>query len=108
VVRAAHLWFAPAGGELELEIKLQSGDTRLGFSISHTEEVIRTNESTPGVASMHSGMLELYHRARCASKLPAGEMLLVGRLALRARLRRMPDFDPRDGSREGRRITHLV
>jgi hypothetical protein len=41
VVRAARLWFAPAAGELALEIKLQPGDTRLGFAISRTEEVIR-------------------------------------------------------------------
>jgi hypothetical protein len=67
------------GGELTLEIKLQLGDTRLGFAISHTEEIIKTDESTPGVASMHSSLLELYHRACHASKLPTGEMLSVGR-----------------------------
>jgi hypothetical protein len=39
VVRAARLWFAPLGGELALEIKLQPGDMRLGFAISRTEEV---------------------------------------------------------------------
>jgi hypothetical protein len=42
VVRAARLWFAPVGGELALEIKLQAGDTRLGFAISRTEEVINS------------------------------------------------------------------
>jgi hypothetical protein len=94
VVRAAHLWFAPVGGELTLEIKLQPGDTRLGFAISRTEEVIHTDESTPGVASMRSGLLELYHRARRASKLPAGEMLPVGR--------------PCMCGRGGKRIMHLV
>jgi hypothetical protein len=85
VVGAARLWFAPAGGELTLEIKLQPGDTRLRFSISRTEEVIHTDESTPGVASMRSGLLELYHHTRCASKLPAGEMLLAGRTCMHDR-----------------------
>jgi hypothetical protein len=79
VVRAARLWFATAGGELRLEIKLQPGDTRLGFAISRTEEVIHTDKSTLGVTSTRSGLLELYHYARHASKLPAGEMLSVGR-----------------------------
>jgi hypothetical protein len=78
VVREARLWFAPAGGELTMEIKLQPGDTRLGFAISHTEEVIHIDESMPGVASTRSGLLELYHRMRRASKLPAGEMLPAG------------------------------
>ena len=39
VVRALRLWYAPVAGELALEIKLQPGDTRLGFAISRTEEV---------------------------------------------------------------------
>lgn len=39
VVRAVRLWYAPVAGELALEIKLQPGDTRLGFAISRTEEV---------------------------------------------------------------------
>jgi hypothetical protein len=65
----------PAGGELALEIKLQPGDTRLGFAISRTEEVIHTDESTPRVASTCSGPLELYHSAHRAKKLPAGEMM---------------------------------
>jgi hypothetical protein len=60
------------------------------------------------VASTRSSLLELYHHARCASKLPGGEMLPAGRPALHVRPRRLPDFDPRDGGREGRRITHLV
>jgi hypothetical protein len=83
VVRAARLWFAPAGGELTLEIKLQPGDTRLGFAISRSEEVNRTDESTLEVASTRSGLLELYHCVRRASKLPAGEMLPVGRTCAR-------------------------
>ncbi|KAK3121480.1 hypothetical protein QOZ80_8BG0654110 [Eleusine coracana subsp. coracana] len=74
VVRAVRLWYGPAGGELALEIKLQPGDTRLGFAISRTEEGFIyvssvADESTPGVASTRSGLLELYLRARRASKL---------------------------------------
>lgn len=40
VVRAVRLWYTPKSGEMPLEIKLQEGDTKLGFSISRTEEVI--------------------------------------------------------------------
>lgn len=39
VVRAVRLWFAPLGGEIAVEIKLQEGDVKLGFAISRTEEV---------------------------------------------------------------------
>ena len=39
VVRAVRLWYAPLGVELPLEIKLRDDDTKLGFSISRTEEV---------------------------------------------------------------------
>lgn len=39
VVRAVRLWFAPLGVEFPLEIKLKEEDTKLGFSISRTEEV---------------------------------------------------------------------
>jgi hypothetical protein len=85
VVRVARLWFAPAGGELTLEIKLQPGDTRLGFAITRTEEVIHTDESTLGVASTRSDLLELYHRTCRASKLPVGEMLPAGRPCMRGR-----------------------
>ncbi|CAO2188943.1 unnamed protein product [Urochloa humidicola] len=74
VVRAVRLWYAPVAGELALEIKLQPGDTRLGFAISRTEEGFIyvssvADESTPGVASTRSGLLELYRRARRASRL---------------------------------------
>ncbi|XP_062192938.1 uncharacterized protein LOC133896366 [Phragmites australis] len=74
VVRAVRLWYAPVAGELALQIKLQPGDTRLGFAISRTEEGFIyvssvADESTPGVASTRSGLLELYRRARCASRL---------------------------------------
>ncbi|OEL13876.1 hypothetical protein BAE44_0025104 [Dichanthelium oligosanthes] len=74
VVRAVRLWYVPVAGELALEIKLQPGDTRLGFAISRTEEGFIyvssvADESTPGVASTRSGLLELYRRARRASRL---------------------------------------
>lgn len=39
VVRAVRLWVTPAAGELAVDIKLQEGDTKLGFAISCTEEV---------------------------------------------------------------------
>lgn len=39
VVRAVRLWFAPLGGEIAVDIKLQEGDVKLGFAISRTEEV---------------------------------------------------------------------
>jgi hypothetical protein len=39
VVKAARLWYS-CRGELELEIPLVEGDTRLGFAISRTEEVL--------------------------------------------------------------------
>lgn len=40
VVKAARLWYSCLGGELLLEIPLEEGDTRLGFAISRTEEVL--------------------------------------------------------------------
>jgi len=43
VVRAVRLWYTPAAGELAIEIKLQEGDSKLGFAISRTEEVLSTN-----------------------------------------------------------------
>jgi hypothetical protein len=42
VVRTVRLWYTPFAGEIALEIKLLQGDTRLGFSISRTEEVSTT------------------------------------------------------------------
>ncbi|XP_040383677.1 uncharacterized protein LOC102699711 [Oryza brachyantha] len=74
VVRAVRLWYTPAAGEAALEIKLLPGDTRLGFAISRTEEGFIyvssvAEESTPGVASTRSGLLELHRAARRASRL---------------------------------------
>lgn len=39
VVRAVRLWFAPLGGEIPVDVKIQEGDTKLGFAIGRTEEV---------------------------------------------------------------------
>uniref|UniRef100_A0ACD5XQT0 Uncharacterized protein n=1 Tax=Avena sativa TaxID=4498 RepID=A0ACD5XQT0_AVESA len=76
LVRAVRLWYAPlgAGGETAVEIALRQGDTRLGFAISRTEEGFIyvssvADESTPGVASTRSGLLELHRAARRAGKL---------------------------------------
>jgi hypothetical protein len=76
LVRAVRLWYAPsgAGGETAVEITLRQGDTRLGFAISRTEEGFIyvssvADESTPGVASTRSGLLELHRAARRAGKL---------------------------------------
>ncbi|XP_073004575.1 uncharacterized protein [Typha latifolia] len=74
VVRAVRLWYTPIAGELAVEIKLQQGDTRLGFAISRTEEGFIyvssvAEENSPGVAATRSGLRELYREARKASKL---------------------------------------
>ena len=76
VVRAVRLWYAPAGagGETAVEIALRQGDTRLGFAFSRTREGFIyvssvADESTPGVASTRSGLLELHRAARRAGKL---------------------------------------
>lgn len=40
VVKAVRLWYTPVAGEYAVEIKLQQGDTKLGFGVSRTEEVL--------------------------------------------------------------------
>jgi hypothetical protein len=72
MVRAVRLWYAPSGAGGE--IALRQGDTRLGFAISRTKEGFIcvssvADESTPGVASTRSGLLELHRAARRAGKL---------------------------------------
>ncbi|WOL19228.1 hypothetical protein Cni_G28026 [Canna indica] len=74
VVRAVRLWYTPTAGEISLEIKLQEGDTKLGFAISRTEEGFIhissvTDDNSPGVASTRSGLRELFQEATRASKL---------------------------------------
>ncbi|KAB2607344.1 hypothetical protein D8674_007061 [Pyrus ussuriensis x Pyrus communis] len=73
VVRAVRLWFAPLGGEIAVEIKLQEDDVKLGFAISRTEEgfiyissVVDGDENAP---STRSGLSNLYKEAMDASRL---------------------------------------
>ncbi|KAL5567187.1 hypothetical protein UlMin_030351 [Ulmus minor] len=73
VVRAVRLWYAPLGGEIPIEIKIQESDTKLGFAISRTEEgfiyissVIDGDENAP---SSRSGLSSLYKEAVAASRL---------------------------------------
>ncbi|KAF8396100.1 hypothetical protein HHK36_017712 [Tetracentron sinense] len=73
-VRAVRLWYAPLGGEFAVEIKLKEGDSKLGFTISRTEEgfiyissVIDDDEND--FASTRSGLKDLYKEAVKASKL---------------------------------------
>nr|XP_010913929.1 uncharacterized protein LOC105039469 [Elaeis guineensis]XP_010913930.1 uncharacterized protein LOC105039469 [Elaeis guineensis] len=74
VVRAVRLWYTPSAGEMAVEIKLQEGDTRLGFAISRTEEGFIyissvTEDDSMEAAATRSGLRELYKEAARASKL---------------------------------------
>lgn len=74
VVRAVRLWYTPSAGEMAVEIKLQEGDTRLGFAISRTEEGFIyissvTEDDSTEAAATRSGLKELYKEAARASKL---------------------------------------
>ncbi|KAG8056252.1 hypothetical protein GUJ93_ZPchr0002g24734 [Zizania palustris] len=74
VIRAVRLWYTPVAGEAALEIRLLPGDTRLGFSISRTEEGFIyvssvAEERPPEGPSTRSGLLELDRAARRASRL---------------------------------------
>ncbi|KAB5572921.1 hypothetical protein DKX38_000115 [Salix brachista] len=44
VVRAARLWYAPLCGEFAIEVKIKEDDTKLGFAISRTEELIKPSD----------------------------------------------------------------
>ncbi|CAL9079323.1 unnamed protein product [Musa textilis] len=74
VVRAVRLWYAPAEGEMAFEIEPREGDTKLGFSISRTDEgfiyisSVEDDDGT-GVAAGRSGLKKLYEAAAAASKL---------------------------------------
>ncbi|XP_020091174.1 uncharacterized protein LOC109712161 [Ananas comosus] len=75
VVKAVRLWYTAAAGELPVEITLQEGDTRLGFSISRTEEgfiyissVVEDDQDNE-TPSTRSGLRDLYREAKSASKL---------------------------------------
>lgn len=74
VMRAIRLWYTPTAGELAVQIKLQEGDSKLGFSISRTEEGFIyissvSDEDDPGTNSTRSDLLNLYKEAKKASKL---------------------------------------
>ncbi|XP_072977409.1 uncharacterized protein [Typha angustifolia] len=75
VVKAVRLWYTPAAGEMLVEIRLQEGDSRLGFAISRTEEgfiyilsVIEDDKDNE-LPSTRSGLRDLYKEAKEASKL---------------------------------------
>ncbi|WOK91991.1 hypothetical protein Cni_G00682 [Canna indica] len=73
VVKAVRLWYTPAAGELAIDIKLQEGDTKLGFAISRTEEgfiyISSVDETENESASTRSGLREMFRQARDTSKL---------------------------------------
>ncbi|KAL0712901.1 hypothetical protein Bca4012_019879 [Brassica carinata] len=73
VVRAVRLWYAPLGVELSLEIKLRDDDTKLGFSISRTEEGFIyvssvTDHEDESAPAARSGLSSLYRDAAKASR----------------------------------------
>ncbi|XP_073136924.1 uncharacterized protein [Henckelia pumila] len=87
VVRAVRLWFSPQAGEIPVEIKVQKTDTKLGFSISRTEEgfiYISSVEEDDGVPSARSGINKLFKLAFQASRL-----LVVSRISNQKVLPRM-------------------
>ncbi|KAF8047818.1 hypothetical protein N665_2815s0001 [Sinapis alba] len=73
LVRAVRLWYAPLGVELPLEIKLRDDDTKLGFSISRTEEGFIyvssvTDHEDENAPAARSGLSSLYRDAAKASR----------------------------------------
>ncbi|WOK92944.1 hypothetical protein Cni_G01636 [Canna indica] len=78
VVRAVRLWYAPAESEMAVEIKPREGDTKLGFSISRTEEGFIYISSVEGgddggratstASAARTGLRKLYKEASSASK----------------------------------------
>ncbi|XP_013744452.1 uncharacterized protein BNACNNG49070D isoform X2 [Brassica napus] len=73
VVRAVRLWYAPLGVELPIEIKLRDDDTKLGFSISRTEEGFIyvssvTDHDDESAPAARSGLSSLYRDAAKASR----------------------------------------
>ncbi|KAG6472824.1 uncharacterized protein LOC122029574 [Zingiber officinale] len=73
VVKAVRLWYTAAAGEVAVDIKLQEGDTKLGFSISRTEEgfiyISSVDETDIEAASTRSGLGDLFRQAKSDSKL---------------------------------------
>ncbi|MQL97943.1 hypothetical protein Taro_030641 [Colocasia esculenta] len=74
VVRAVRLWYTPVAGEYPVEIKLNEGDSRLGFAVSRTQEGFIyvssvSDDDDIGLPSTRSGLKDLYREAKRASKL---------------------------------------
>uniref|UniRef100_A0ACD5YEY1 Uncharacterized protein n=1 Tax=Avena sativa TaxID=4498 RepID=A0ACD5YEY1_AVESA len=75
VVKAARIWYRSTAGEMPLEIQLQEGDTRLGFSVSRTEEgfiyisSVVDDDKGNEAPSTRSGLRDLFNRAKEASRL---------------------------------------
>ncbi|WOL12055.1 hypothetical protein Cni_G20819 [Canna indica] len=72
VVKAVRLWYTPTAGELAVDIRLQEGDTKLGFSISRTEEgfifISSVDETDNEAASTRAGLRDLFRQAESSSK----------------------------------------
>ncbi|KAL7121017.1 hypothetical protein ACP275_02G157800 [Erythranthe tilingii] len=77
VVRGVRLWFSALAGEIPVEIKINDTDTKLGFTISRTEEgfIYMVEADNP---SERSGLSSLYKQASLASRL-----LVVSRISNR-------------------------
>ncbi|EYU42884.1 hypothetical protein MIMGU_mgv1a011958mg [Erythranthe guttata] len=80
VVRGVRLWFSALAGEIPVEIKIKDTDTKLGFTISRTEEgfIYISSVVEADNPSERSGLSSLYKQASLASRL-----LVVSRISNR-------------------------
>ncbi|KAL8035069.1 hypothetical protein ABFX02_12G073200 [Erythranthe guttata] len=80
VVRGVLLWFSALAGEIPVEIKIKDTDTKLGFTISRTEEGFIYISSVVEADNPleRSGLSSLYKQASLASRL-----LVVSRISNR-------------------------
>ncbi|KAL8055440.1 hypothetical protein ABFX02_04G056100 [Erythranthe guttata] len=80
VVRGVRLWFSALAGEIPVEIKINDTDTKLGFTISRTEEgfIYISSVVEADNPSERSGLNNLYKQASQASRL-----LVVSRISNR-------------------------
>ncbi|KAK4763415.1 hypothetical protein SAY86_009183 [Trapa natans] len=72
VIRAFRLWYAPSGGEFGIEININDSDTKLGLSISRTEEgfiYISSVDECEDTPSGRSGLGHFYREARKSARL---------------------------------------
>ncbi|KAL2557210.1 hypothetical protein Fot_01949 [Forsythia ovata] len=80
VVRAVRLWFSPLAEEIPVEIQINVTDTKLGFSISRTEEgfiyISSVIEGDVNAPSSLSRLRNLYHQSVGLSKI-----LVVSRIS---------------------------